>query len=192
MGHLDMPTSFAELMHDWHDFYVLIGTASATLVGLMFVAASIGASVFNEEHRAPMRAFVTPTVVHFAAVLFTSLLVTIPTHSWHGHGALLAAGGLAGAIYCGKILVEIVIRRSFNVDFGDRLFYALIPLLGYLLLLISAALLLMRSAAGAEFIAAALLTLLLAGIRNAWDMTVWIMIRAPSRTEPPEATGSPP
>src|SRR5258706_14185713 len=97
-GGRSMGPSLAELLHDWHDFYVLIGTASATLVGLMFVAASIGASVFNEEHRAPMKAFVTPTVVHFAAVLFTSLLVTIPTDSWRGHGALLAAGGLAGAI----------------------------------------------------------------------------------------------
>jgi hypothetical protein len=34
-----MPASLAELLRGWHDFYILIGTASATLVGLMFVAA---------------------------------------------------------------------------------------------------------------------------------------------------------
>src|SRR5436190_12429279 len=77
-----MPASPAELLHEWHDFYILLGTASATLVGLMFVAVSIGTSVFNEEHRAPMRAFITPTVMHFAAVLFACVVVTIPTHSW--------------------------------------------------------------------------------------------------------------
>ena len=44
-----MDTSFAELVEDWHDFDVLVGTAAATLVGLMFVAASIGASVFTEK-----------------------------------------------------------------------------------------------------------------------------------------------
>jgi len=179
-----MPTSLSELLHDWHDFYVLVGTASATLVGLMFVAASIGSSIFNEEHRAPMTAFITPTVVHFAAVLFTSLLVSIPTHSWRTLGGLLGAGGLAGAIYCGRILVQIIVRHRFNVDLTDRLFYALIPALGYLLVLVSAALLLMQSAASANLIAAALLTLLLAGIRNAWDMTVWIVIRAPSGRGP--------
>jgi hypothetical protein len=179
-----MPGSIAELLHDWHDFYVLVGTASATLVGLMFVAASIGSSVFNEEHRAPMRAFITPTVVHFSSVLFTSLLATIPTHSWRTLGGMLAAEGLSGSIYCGAILVQIIIRHRFNVDLTDRIFYALIPTLGYLLVLVSALLLLMQSAASANVIAAGLLTLLLAGIRNAWDMTVWIVIRAPSSRGP--------
>jgi len=179
-----MPGSLTELLRDWHDFYVLVGTAAATLVGLMFVAASIGSSIFNEEHRAPMKAFITPTVAHFAAVLFTSLLVTIPTHSWRTLGSLLAAGGLAGSIYCGRILIQIIVRHSFNVDLIDRLFYALIPALGYLLVLLSAALLLMQSTASANLIAAALLTLLLGGIRNAWDMTVWIVLRAPSSRGP--------
>ena len=179
-----MPPSLAELLHDWHDFYILIGTASATLVGLMFVAASIGTSVFNEEHRAPMTAFITPTVAHFAAVLFASLMISIPTHTWLTLGGLLGAEGLAGSIYCGRILVQIIIRHSFNVDLIDRVFYALIPILGYLLVLISAVLLLMQSAASADLIAAALLMLLLAGIRNAWDMMVWIVIRAPSSRGP--------
>ena len=44
-----MDTSFAELVEDWHDFDVLVGTAAATLFGLMFVAASIAASVFTER-----------------------------------------------------------------------------------------------------------------------------------------------
>jgi hypothetical protein len=179
-----MPASLAELLHDWHDFYVLVGTASATLVGLMFVAASIGATVFNEQHRAPVAAFITPTVVHFAAVLFTSLVVTIPTHGWRSLGGLLGAGGLAGSIYCGRILFQLVIRHSFDVDATDRLFYALIPLLGYLLALTSAVLLLRQSAAAADLIAAALLVLLFAGVRNAWDMMVWIAIKSPSDGAP--------
>jgi len=74
-----MLASPGELLHDWHDFYVLLGTASATLVGLMFVAVSLGSSIFNEDHRAPLTAFITPTVMHFAAVLFACLMVTIPT-----------------------------------------------------------------------------------------------------------------
>ncbi|MGP0094692.1 MAG: hypothetical protein ACLPKB_32785 [Xanthobacteraceae bacterium] len=179
-----MPGPLAGLLHDWHDFYVLAGTAAATLVGLTFVAASIGSSIFKEEHRAPMKAFITPTVVHFTSVLFTSLVVTIPSHSWRSLGGLLGAGGLAGSIYCGRILVQIIIRHSFNVDLIDRMFYALIPTLGHVLVLVSAVLLLVQSAASANLIAAALLTLLLAGIRNAWDMTVWIVLRTPSGTGP--------
>jgi hypothetical protein len=82
-------------------------------------------------------------------------------------------------------LVDIIIRHSFNVDLIDRLFYALLPLLGYLVALISAVLLIMQSPASADLIAAALLTLLFAGVRNAWDMMVWIVIKAPSGGGPP-------
>jgi hypothetical protein len=182
-----MPPSLAEL-HNWHDFYLLVGTAAATLVGLMFVACSIGAAVFNEENRAALAAFITPTVVHFAAVLFASLAVMIPTHTWHSLGVLLAVGGLAGAIYCGRIMVQMIIRHSFNIDLTDRLFYALIPLLGYLLALVAAVLLFEQSELGADLIAAAMLVLLFAGVRNAWDMMVWIVLKAPSGGAPPSSS----
>ncbi len=180
-----MGPSLAELLHDWHDFYVLVGTASATLVGLMFVAVSIGTAVFNEDRRAGMTAFITPTVMHFAAALFACLLVTIPTHSWRTLGSLLGAGSLGCSIYCGGLVVQIIIRHRFNVDLIDRLFYALLPLLGYLLALIAAVLLLLHATASADLIAAAVLTLLLAAIRNAWDMMVWIVIKTPAGGAPP-------
>jgi hypothetical protein len=180
-----MAASPAELLHDWHDFYILVGTASATLVGLMFVAASIGATVFSEESRAAMAAFITPTVVHFASVLFTCFVVVIPVHDWRSLGGIIGAGGLAGAGYSGRILIHLIIRHRFNVDLVDRMFYALIPLAGYLIAVTSAVLLLMRSALGADLIAAALLVLLFAGLRNAWDMMVWIVLKSPSSAPPP-------
>jgi hypothetical protein len=132
------------LLRDWHDFYVLVGTASATLVGLMFVAVSIGTAIFNEDHSAGMAAFITPNVTHFAAVLFACLLVAIPTHSWRTLGALLGAGALAGSIYCGGLVVQIIINDRYKLDRIDRLFYALLPLVGYLLGLIAAVLLVMQ------------------------------------------------
>jgi len=180
-----MAPSLAELLHDWHDFYVLVGTASATLVGLMFVAVSIGTSIFDEDHRVGLTAFITPTVMHFAAALFTCLLVTIPTQSWRTLGGLLGAGGLAGSIYCGKLVIRIFVRQHSKLDLDDRLFYFLLPLLGYLLALIAAALLLAQSTTSANLIAVAVLTLLFAAIRNAWDMMVWIVIKIPSGGVPP-------
>jgi len=180
-----MGPSLAELLHEWHDFYVLVGTASATLVGLMFVAVSIGTAIFNEDRSAGVTAFITPTVMHFAAVLFACLLATMPTHTWGTLGGLLGAGALAGSISSGKLVVQMIIRHRFNVDLGDRLFYAFLPLVGYLLALVAAALLLMQSAISADLIAAAVLTLLFAAIRNAWDMMVWIVIKTPSGGVPP-------
>ena len=180
----------SDLLHDWHDYYLLAGTASATLVGLMFVAASIGASIFNEEYRPGMKAFLSPTVVHFSAVLVISLLLTVPIHRWSVLGGLLGVGGFLGTAYSARILVQIVIRQKFKVDLLDRLFYALLPVTGYVLVLVSAVLLLVQAPAAVAMIAIAVLVLLLAAIRNAWDMTIWIAIRAPSSG--PRETSPPP
>jgi hypothetical protein len=119
-----MQSSLAELVHGWHDFYLLVGTASATLVGLMFVTASIAANLFTEKNREALRAFISPTVVHFCAILFVCILAAIPSQTWRTLGGLLLAGGAAGIVYSARVWVQLV-RRSFNVDVVDRMFYAL-------------------------------------------------------------------
>ena len=35
----------------WHEFYALLGTAAGTLVGLLFVAATLAAGVFPSDRR---------------------------------------------------------------------------------------------------------------------------------------------
>lgn len=180
-----MDPSLSALLHEWHDFYLLVGTASATLVGLMFVAISIGTTIFNDDHRAAMTAFITPTVMHFAGVLFTCLVASMPSHTWHSLGVLLGAGALAGAVYSGRLTVHMIVHRRFQVDLEDRLFYALAPLAGYVLALVAAVLLFLHNAAvSADLIATAVLTLLFAAIRNAWDMMVWIVIKTPGSGPP--------
>jgi hypothetical protein len=182
-----MDASLSQLLHEWHDFYLLLGTAAATLVGLMFVAASIGSTVFSEKHRGALEAFITPTVVHFASVLVACLVIMVPTHYWEALGALLAIGGLAGLISSGRVLYHLIIRHRFNVDVVDRMYYALIPAVGYVLALAAAVLAFLHIAESAYLTAAALLVLLLAGLRNAWDMMLWIMLKVPGGTPPPDA-----
>lgn len=181
---MQSPVSFADLLHAWHDFYALVGAASATLVGLLFVAASIGSSYFREEHRGPLGSFLTPTVAHFAAILFACLLACVPWRSACAFGVLLGAGALAGLIYSGVILYRLVFRRTFRVDLGDRFFYALIPVVGYLALFAAAALLLMQPPLGVDLVAMTLLILLFAAIRNAWDMTLWTATKSPDSRPP--------
>jgi hypothetical protein len=181
-----MPAPLADSVHLWHDFYVLLGTASATLVGLMFVTATIGANLFTEANREAMRAFLSPTVVHFTAVLLICIVMIIPMRNWTALAVLLALGAVAGLIHSARVWMQLVVRRSFKVDVVDRLFYALIPVVGYVLVLASAALLFMERAMALVMLAAALMTLLVVGIRNAWDMTTFIVIRIPVSGQPDE------
>ena len=180
-----MQAHVSDLFHDWHDFYLLVGTASATLVGLMFVAATLGASMFSERNRYGLQAFISPTVVDFASVMFICIVVTIPSQTWLTLGVLLAGGGFAGCLYSGRVWVHIFVRRIVQVDWVDRFFYALIPIFGYALILLSGIMLLMQWRASAEVTAAALVVLMLAGIRNAWDMMTWMMLRLPTTVPPP-------
>ncbi len=183
-----MPTSPMETLHDWRDFYMLVGAASATLVGLMFVAASIGATLFNEKYLGPMRTFITPTVAHFASVLFACILLTMPGHSGLSLGGLLGLGALGGLIYCGRVLALILKQFSDTLDWEDRAFYALIPGCGYLLFLAAAAMELSRQPVSANaLIAGAIMILLVAGLRNAWDMMVWLSVHAPVGPSGPDA-----
>ena len=187
-----MQSSVSELFHTWHDFYLLVGTASATLVGLMFVAATLGASVFSERNRIALQAFISPTVVNFASALFVCIGVMIPSQTWLSLGLLLAAGSVAGLVYAGRVWVQMFVRRSFHVDMVDRMFYATVPLVGYLLILAAGILLLLDKAWSAEVTAAALVVLMFAAIRNAWDMTTWIMMRTPTSVSLSQSGEQPP
>ena len=62
----------------WSDFYTLVGSTAATLIGLIFVVVSLGAdnAKAGDEHRA--RIGVTPTLIHFAALLVGALAMLAP------------------------------------------------------------------------------------------------------------------
>ena len=52
-----------EKLERWHDFFVLVGTAGATLVALLFVAVSLGAGFLTDGRAAATRAFFSSVVV---------------------------------------------------------------------------------------------------------------------------------
>jgi len=167
---------------DWHDFYVLLGGAAATLVGLTFVAASIGAGVLTTDHEHGLRTFITPTVVHFAAILGAALLILAPFTSGRGLGVALFAEGIGGIAYSLFIVREI--RRSkyiASLVLIDRVWYALAPVVAYAVLAGAAGALVAGSPSHPAMLAGGLGLLMLAGIRNAWDMMVWIMLRPRDR-----------
>ena len=166
------------MLGPWHDFYSLVGTASATLVGLMFVAASVGTGVFTHERQVGLRTFLSPTVVAFSAVLATSLIWVLPVSSGGVPGVLLVSVGLLGVTYSWLVWRRMVhggIAKA--IDLEDRLWYAVVPAVAYSVLAIAGAALGIETAAACALLATGICLLLLAGIRNAWDMTTWIVLR---------------
>jgi hypothetical protein len=163
-------------MDAWHEYYTLAGTASATLVGLLFVAASVGSSVW--ERPAALRVFLSATVVHFSSILVISLCVMAPLRSVLAYGLLFAGGGLVGVVYC-FLVIRDTVRDGLSKSIGleDRTWYAALPVVGYVLMTGSGVAVAMGFEPGAMVLAISTGLLLIAGIRNAWDITVWIVTR---------------
>jgi len=173
---MDLPL-IGSLEH-WHDFYALTGSASATLVGLMFVAVSISDGAFTHQHQMGIRAFLSPTVVHFSAILIVCLISTLPDETWKWCSFLLVITGAIGLGYC-VLLWRRMIHHGFmgTIDAIDRFWYAQLPIVSYLLILVAGIGLYRHAVISLDMLAFALIALLLIGLRNSWDMTLWILDR---------------
>lgn len=169
-----MSATVADAVHAWHDFYSLLGTASATLIGAAFIVASIGNRFMTEERLPQIGAFITSTVVHLSVVVMISALVTVPALDWRSLGIIFALAGLAGIAYC-VVAGGRVLRAS--VHWTDPVWYGLVPLVAYAAMLAAALSMLLNQEAGFEALAIAPALLLITGIRNAWDMIVYFATR---------------
>ncbi len=164
----------------WHDFAILIGTAFATLIGLLFVSASVGAGVFNPERQYALRVFLSQSVVHFSAGLAIALIVVAPLPSPHVVGTLVLATALFGTAYAGVTGWRMVHHHLIEtLDLADRLWYGIIPAIAYLVMIAAGVTLFRGLDPGVPLLAATLVLLLIAGIRNAWDITTWVILRQP-------------
>jgi hypothetical protein len=170
-----------ETLKPWHDFYILVGTAGATLLALLFVAASLGAGFLTDERRAATNTFMSPVVLHFTSVFFLSALALFPWHHGEIFAALVGVTAVAGAIISAYITIE-VIRTDMTNYLEDYFAYGLFPCLGYLALLAAAVSIYLEKDFGPAALAGALLLLAIVSIRNAWDLTL-TMVRRRSRPD---------
>jgi hypothetical protein len=170
--------SLEDVIRPWQQFYTLLGAASATMVALLFVTASIATGAFTPNRRAPLRVFLSATVVHFSSVLAASLIILAPLQSRILLGPLLLACGIFGLVYSVLTWRDTVRDGlSASIDREDRTWYVLLPIVCYLFEIGSGALMLWRTRDGCVGLALAMSMLLVIGIHNAWDITVWTITR---------------
>jgi len=163
------------MLHDWDNFFIMAGSAGATLIGLLFVAVTVGTGLSTSRMVSGTRAFLTPTLVHFGSVLFQALALLAPWPSAWPIGIILGLGGLTGLAY--QINV-ILMRRKVSfvlLDWYDWLPHAAVPALGNASLIAGAAGLIAEKSFAPYAIAGAITLLLFAGVYGAWDLTLWIV-----------------
>ena len=165
-----------ETLKPWHDFYMLVGTAGATLLALLFVAVSLGAGILTEERQGATRTFMSPVVIHFTSVFFLSAVALFPSHQADFFAALIGATAVIGATVSTCITIQIV-RTDMTNYLEDYFAYGVLPGLGYLALLAAAVSIYLEKGFGLDALAGALLLLAIVNIRNAWDLTLTMVRR---------------
>ncbi len=179
-----MPDTLSQTLRDWQTFYFMVGGAAAGLVGLTFVAITVGSGSIAEQDISGLRTFINPTLIHFIYVLVTASVAVLPTVTRTQLGTLLV---LAGLVSSGRALSTFPFMwqqyKRHVVDMHDWAWYFLAPLACYLTYVGSGTGLLLGTDRALNGLAWASILLLVAGIRNTWDMVLWFVMR---KKEPPQ------
>ena len=181
----------------WGNFYLITGTAAATLTGLQFIVQTLLASdarpLGGGDPEGGIAAFGSPTVVHLSLALLLSAVLSAP---WVGYVALRVTLGLLGAgalVYSGVVLRRARRQHGYTPATEDWVWHVSLPAAAYAAVLVAGVIL---DGGGLLLVAAATLLLIFIGIHNAWDTITYLTVnalrdgareggRAPARAEDP-------
>jgi len=167
---------FSESLHDWQNFYVVSGGAAAALIGLMFVAVSLGSHLVTSESMDGIRTYVNPTLIHFVIVLLIACTMLVPSHSRDSLVLLLGTFSLAGIWQVIQVMRRMS-RRQVGAITEDAhwLWHGLLPFLSYIL---GGAVAVGIAVSGApewlNGIALMVVVLITCAIHNTWILVLWI------------------
>lgn len=162
--------SFAEDLHRWQGFFTLLGEATASFAGLLFVALALNRAEIRDPARSHQLFLARQTFFNLLALTALSLLALIPPSE---NFAQSYAGSVVATCVSGIATCLLAIREERRARIGRapsresvRAYYG--PVLVYASLLAPSVETCIRGTNNLVFIAAGLLALVLASARNAW------------------------
>ena len=157
----------------WDSFYVIVGSAAGGLIGLQFVVMTLIASRPSLAAPEAGAAFATPTIVHFAVVLFVAAVLRAPWQSIGAVAGLWGVCGIGGCVYTAIVVLRMRRQTRYRPELEDWLFHGVAPFIAYAVLGLSALAALSHDREATFAVGAAVLVLLFTGIHNAWDATAY-------------------
>ena len=153
----------------WANFYVIVGSSAGALIGLQFVVITLVAKRPRLNAGEAGTAFSTPSVIHFAVVLFLSAAANAPWKSIGPAAIIWTVAGIIGFVYTLGVFRRMRVQTVYKPVFEDWLCHAWLPLASYALLVVSAIVTSWTSRVALFLVGAATLLFLFVGIHNAWD-----------------------
>ena len=157
-------------MQAWFDFYAVIGAASATLTGLLFVAVSLNAAVALSRGPTGSRRLAEQAFQNYLAVLMVSLLALFPDTSLMTFGRITLAVTAGWTVWVVVRLYQAAAERSVHETRLVATWRHLSTLIGFGLLVYSAGRMAVSGEDMRNTIAAANVVLLFSATEKAWGL----------------------
>ena len=172
-------------LRDWQNFYMLTGAATATLVGLLFVAISIavGTNLSIKQARDSLRTFVSPILIYYSPVFVISCLAVMPLQSINILGGVVVILGGLNIFLVLKVCWRILVLHHDEMELGHWIWHFLFPLIASILFVCTAIGFFNGVQLAAPGLAVADLLCLSIGLRNTWVLTIWLALHQRSRSD---------
>jgi len=174
----------APMFEDWSEYFFMIGSSAAALIGLMFVVVTLTAGRDRAEVEQGKHLYTSPIVWHLGVILTLSGAAIAPAVSARIFGYAAAGLALLG-IAIGVRSAVGIIRRPGAPDspWFDSFWYGMAPAIGYAGLGVGSVGALRGMPWAPDATAAALMALLLVSIHAEWDLVTYL---APGSQLPPQ------
>lgn len=174
-----MPSANNLLFAPWHEFYALLGSAAATLAGLLFVSITYGTGILPDNAEKAIRVWGDPTLGDFVQVLSISALTLFPVLEPWQLGIVL----LVYDFFRCRLLFEVIqhFRTLHDLEIEDWRDLVISPGLLYLGLAYCGLALIWSWHWASQGLGIYCLLLLLLGIKNSWQQVIWMVLEKNKR-----------
>jgi uncharacterized membrane protein len=100
--------AFQTAVESWHDFYLAVGSASAALLGLLFVGVSINLSAITAAERVDLRTRANLAFSNLLYLLALSLIVLIPGADAHSMEISIVSVAVIGLLRVVRYVRQLV------------------------------------------------------------------------------------
>ena len=164
---------FAATLTQWHDFYMLAGTASATLVGLLFLSVSLRLDVVKAG-AGHMFYRARQGLVNFLFVLSIALVCMVPDITPDAFAEVLGGLALLAII---RAIRGLLRARTGHLSSEERreelsLWPFVAPFAAYLALLVCAVMFHMHRPDVFDWMIGVVITLLMSAVLSSWNLLI--------------------
>lgn len=161
---------FPQVVEGWHDFYHLIGDASAALLGLLFVSLSLNVGVVTRKANTDLRLLAVQTFISYLSTLMFAMIFLIPNQGPMGLGLpMLGIDLIVLSVTVVRILEMRRNRPHLGVGGGFVLRFAA-PLICFVAVLIIAISVILGETDGLYWFVPVVIILFWVASINAWNL----------------------